>query len=117
MGPPTLWQQRQLAKDPLSPVLDGRLVGKSRTSEVSARSMPPWDFRFFVVSSYVTMRNAGTVGLILTVLNHFRLFPSGPLAQSAEGGTGATYFVAQSKRGWPISPRWFLAGASEVASW
>jgi len=36
MGPPTLWQQRQLAKDPLSPVLDGRLVGKSRTSEVSA---------------------------------------------------------------------------------
>ena len=36
MGPLTLWYQRELAKDPLSPVLDGRLVGKSRTSEVSA---------------------------------------------------------------------------------
>jgi len=23
---------------------------------------------------------------------------------------GATYFVAQSKRAWPITPKWFLAG-------
>src|SRR5208337_706558 len=28
MGPPTLWHQRQLSKDPLSPVLDGRAVWK-----------------------------------------------------------------------------------------
>jgi hypothetical protein len=26
MGPPTLWHQRQLGQDPLSPVLDGRPV-------------------------------------------------------------------------------------------
>ena len=25
---------------------------------------------------------------------------------------GVTYFVVQRKRGWPISPRWFLAGAA-----
>ncbi len=26
MGPPTLWHERQLVEDPLSPVLDGRPV-------------------------------------------------------------------------------------------
>jgi len=50
------------------------------------RSMPPLDFRFFVISSYLTMTNTREVGLVLTILNHFHLFPSGPLAQSAEGG-------------------------------
>ncbi len=47
--------------------------------------MPPWGFRLFVISSYLTMTNARSVGLVLTVLNHFHLFPSGPLAVSAEG--------------------------------
>src|SRR5208337_5318839 len=41
--------------------------------------------RFFIISSYVTITNARAVGLVLTVLNHFHLFPSGPLAQIAEG--------------------------------
>jgi hypothetical protein len=47
--------------------------------------MPPWDFRFFFISSYFTKTNTREVGLVLTILNHFHLFPSGPLAQSAEG--------------------------------
>src|SRR5271157_2274115 len=54
-------------------------------SEIRQRSTPPWDFRFFVIRSYVTTTNIRAVGLVLTVLNHFHLFPSGPLAQSAEG--------------------------------
>jgi len=58
----------------------------------------------------VTTTNIRAVGLVLTVLNHFHLFPSGPLAQTAEGARRITYFVAQSNHGWPISPRWFLAG-------
>ena len=56
------------------------------------------------------MTNTRAVVLVLTVLNHFHLFPLGPLAQIAEGLY--TYFVEQSKRGWPISPKWFLAGAA-----
>src|SRR5208337_5055067 len=50
------------------------------------RSTPPLDFRFFVISSYLTKTNTRELGLVLTILNHFHLFPSGPLAQSAEGG-------------------------------
>jgi len=72
--------------------------------------MPPWDFRFFVISSYLTTTNTREVGLNLTVLNHFHLFLSDPLGQSAEGGRRGTYFVGQSKRDWPIWPTWFLAG-------
>src|SRR5271165_7485266 len=44
-----------------------------------------WDYRFFAISSDLAMRNIRVVGRVLTVLNHFHLFPSGPLAQSAEG--------------------------------
>src|SRR5271157_1100176 len=58
------------------------------------------------------MTNTREVGLVLTILNHFHPFPSGPLAQSTRDRGWATYFVAQSKRGWPISPKWFLAGAA-----
>src|SRR5208337_3227932 len=29
-GPPTLWHQHELVQDPISPVLDGRLVGKRK---------------------------------------------------------------------------------------
>src|SRR5208337_3175602 len=65
----------------------GRASGSDslRFLKFRRRSMPLWDFRFFVVSSYLTTTNTREVGLVLTVLNHFHLFPSGPLAQSAEG--------------------------------
>ena len=49
------------------------------------RSMPPWDFRLFVISGNFATTNTREVGLVPTILNHFHLFPSGPLAQSAEG--------------------------------
>ena len=53
--------------------------------QIRQRSMPPWDFRFFVISSCLTTTNTREVGPVLTVLNHFHLLPSGPLAQSTEG--------------------------------
>src|SRR5208337_3394687 len=40
-GPPTLWHQRQLVEDPLSSVLDGRLVGKSRGSRSFGAAQGP----------------------------------------------------------------------------
>jgi hypothetical protein len=58
----------------------------------------------------VTTTNIRAVGLVLTVLNHFHLFPSGPLVQSAEGARRVTYLVSQSNHGWSISPRCFLTG-------
>src|SRR5271157_3697042 len=57
----------------------------SRFLKFQQRSMPPWGFRFFVISSCLTMTNTREVGLVLTILKHFHLFPSGPLAQSMEG--------------------------------
>src|SRR5208282_303600 len=65
----------------------GRASGSDslRFLKFRQRSMPLWDFRFFVVSSYLITTNTREVGLVLTILNHFHLFPSGPLAQSAEG--------------------------------
>jgi len=68
--------------------------------------------RFFVISSYLTTTNTREAGPVLTILNHFHPFPSGPLAQNARERGWATYFVARSKRGWPISPEWFMAGAA-----
>jgi len=85
MGPPTLWHQGQLEQDPLSPVLDERPVEIVEVSEIRQHSMPPLAFRFVIISSYVTTTNARAVGLVLTVLNLFHLFPSGPLAQIAKG--------------------------------
>jgi len=85
-GPPTLWHQRQLLEDPLSPLLDGRPVQiSSGFLKFRRRSRPPWDFRFFVISSYLTTTNTREAGLVLTLLNHFHLFPSCPLVQIAEG--------------------------------
>jgi len=47
----------------------------------------------------VTTTNIRAVGLVLTVLNHFRLFPSGPLAQSAEGARrGHSLCSTESRR-------------------
>src|SRR5208337_1518115 len=39
------------------------------------RSMPAWDFRFFAISSDLTTTNTREVGLVMTILNHFRIFP------------------------------------------
>ena len=50
------------------------------------RSTPPEELRFSAISSYLTRTNAREVALVLTVLNHFHLFPSSPLAQRAERG-------------------------------
>src|SRR5208282_2734565 len=61
-----------------------RCLEMSRFLKFRQRSRPPWDFRFFVISSYLTTTNTRPVGLVLTVLNHFRLIRLGPLAQSAE---------------------------------
>jgi len=68
--------------------------------------------RFFVISSYLTTTNTREASPVLTILNHFHPFPLGPLAQNARERGWATYFVARSKRGWPISPKWFMAGAA-----
>jgi len=58
------------------------------------------------------MRNTLEVGLVLTVLNQLHHFPWGLWPRSREDRRGATYFVPQSKLGWPISPRWLLVGAA-----
>ena len=113
-GPPTLWHQHQLVQDPGSPALDGRLVVKSRHSEgfsaVNVSVEPP---HFFVISSNLTTINTRTIGAVLTLHRHFHLSPLDPLARKREGSAeGATCSVAQSKRGWPISPKCFLAGAT-----
>jgi len=72
---------------------------RTRFLKFRRRSMPQWDFRFFVISSYLTRTNARTVGLVLTIFNHFHLFPSGPLAQSAEGGrNGLLLCIAEQTR-------------------
>jgi hypothetical protein len=113
-GPPTLRHQCQLVQDPLSPELNRRLVVKSRLSEVfsavNASVGPP---HFFVISSNLTTINTRTIGSVLTLHRHFHLSPLDPLARKREGSAaGATCSVAQSKRGWSISPKWFLAGAT-----
>ena len=46
---------------------------------------PPLDFRLFVISCYLATTNTHLVGPVLTLLNHFHLFPLGSLARSAEG--------------------------------
>src|SRR5208337_5535891 len=50
--------------------------------------------------------------LVLTVLNHFHLFPSLHWLKAPRERRGVTYFVEQRKRRWPISPRWFLAATA-----
>src|SRR5271157_1586100 len=113
-GPPTLRHQCQLVQDPLSLELNGRLVVKSRLSEVSsAANAPVGPPHFFVISSNLTTINARTIGSVLTLHRHFHLSPLDPLARKRErSAEGATCSVAQSKRGWSISPKWFLAGAT-----
>jgi len=106
-GPPTLWHQRQPVQDPLSLELNRRLVVKSRLSEVfsavNASVGPP---HFFVISSNLTTVNTRTIGSIMTLHRHFHLPPLDPLARKLEGSAEvATCSVAQSKRGWSISPR------------
>jgi len=79
-------------------------------SAVNASVGPPHSF---VVSSNLAMINTRTIGSVLTLYRHFHLFPLDPLARKREGSAeGATCSVAQSKRGWSISPKWFLAGAT-----
>ena len=113
-GPPTLWHKCQLAEDPLSLELNRRLVVKSRLSEVfSAVNGSVGPPHFFVISSNLTTINTRTIGSVLTLHRHFHLSPLDPLARKREGSAeGATCSVAQSKRGWSISPKWFLAGAT-----
>src|SRR5271157_583831 len=113
-GPPTLWHQCQLVQDPLSLELNRRLVAKRRHSEgfsaVNASVGPP---HVFDISSNLTMINTRTIGSVLTLDRHFHLSPLDPLARKREGSAeGATCSVAQSKRGWSISPKWFLAAAT-----
>src|SRR5271157_2546744 len=99
MGPPILWTRWRPDGAthfvaPTSACTGSTFTGTGRASgsdslrflKFRRRSMPRWDFRFFAISSYFTTTNTREVGLVLTVLNHFHLFPSGPLAQSAEGG-------------------------------
>ena len=113
-GPPTLRHQCQLVQDLLSLELNRRLVVKSRLSEifsaVNASVGPP---HFFVISSNLTTINTRTIGSVLTLHRHFHLSPLDPPARKREGSAaGATCSVAQSKREWSISPKWFLAGAT-----
>src|SRR5271157_4601329 len=79
-------------------------------SAVNASVGPP---HVFVISSNLTTINTRTIGSVLTLHRHFHLSPLDPLARKREGSAeGATCSVAQSKRGWSISPKWFLAGAT-----
>src|SRR5208337_3385888 len=98
----------------LSLELNGRLVVKSRLSEVSSAANAPVGPRlFFVISSNLTTINTSTIGSVLTLHRHFHLSPLDPLARKREGSAeGATCSVAQSKRGWSMSPKWFLAGSN-----
>ena len=113
-GPPTLRHQCQLVQDPLSLELNRRLVEKSRDSEVfSAVNASDGPSHFFVISSNLTTINTCTIGSVLTLHRHFHISPLDPLARKREGSAaGATCSVAQSKRGWSISPKWFLARAT-----
>jgi len=113
-GPPTLRHQCQLVQEPLSLELNRRLVGKSRLSEVfSAVNGSVGPLHYFAINSNLTMINASTIGFVLTLHRHFHLSLLDPLARKREGSAGgATCSVAQSKRGWSISPKWFLAGAT-----
>src|SRR5271157_1068206 len=79
----------------------------SRDSEVSSAANAPVGPRlFFVISSNLTTINTSTIGSVLTLHRHFHLSPLDPLARKREGSAaGATCSVAQSKRGWSISPR------------
>ena len=113
-GPPTLRHQCQLVQDLLSLELNRRLVVKSRLSEVfSAVNAAVGPTHFFVISSNLTTINTRTIGSVLTLHSHFHLSLLDPLARKRGGSAeGATCSVAQSKRDWSISPKWFLAGAT-----
>src|SRR5271157_4076156 len=113
-GPPTLWHQCQLVENPLPLELNRRLVAKSRHSEVfSAANAAVGPRHVFVISSILTTINTRTIGSVLTLHRHFHLSPLDPLARKREGSVeGATCSVAQSKLGWSISPKWFLAGTT-----
>src|SRR5208283_4757523 len=76
--------------------------------------MPPLDPpHVFVIRSNLTTINTRTIGSVLTLHRHFHLSPLDPLARKREGSAAeATCSVAQSKRDWSISPKWFLAGAT-----
>ncbi len=85
-GPLTLWHQHQLLQDPLSPVLDGRPVQKSRGSgSFGSHQFPRWTPRSYVISSNLATSNTRAVGLVLTLLHQAYLSPLGPLLGSAEG--------------------------------
>ena len=92
----------------LSPLLRTNWRAPGIFSAVNASVGPP---HFFVINSNLTTINTRTIGSVLTLHRHFHLSPLDPLARKREGSAeGATYSVAQSKRGWFISPKWFLAG-------
>ena len=94
----------------LSPLLRTNWRAPGIFSAVNASVGPP---HFFVISSNLTTINIRTIGSVLTLHRHFHLSPLDPLARKREGSAeGATCSVAQSKRGWFISPKWFLAGAT-----
>ena len=105
-SPPTLWHQRQLVQDPLSRVLNGRVVAKSRLSEVfSAVNGSVGPSHLFVIGSNLTSINARTIGSVLTLHRHFHLSPLDPLAWRREGSAErVTCSVAQSKCGGPFRP-------------
>src|SRR5208283_4577437 len=113
-GPPTLRHQCQRVQDLPSLELNRRLVVRSRLSEVfSAVNGSVRPSHLFVISSNLTSINARTIGSVLTLHRHFHLSPLDPLARRREGSAeGATCSVAQSKRGWSMSPKWFLAGSN-----
>src|SRR5208337_2657565 len=70
-------------------------------------------YHFFDISSNLTTINTRAIGSVMTLHRHFHVSPLDTLARKREGSAeGATCSVAQSKRGWSISPKWFLAGAT-----
>jgi len=106
-GPPTLWHQCQLIQDPLSLELNGRLVVKSRLSEVfSAVNASVRPLHFFVISSNMTTINTRTIGSVLTLHRHFHLSPLDPLARKRQGSAaGPLALWHKVNAGGPFCPR------------
>src|SRR5271166_2673188 len=88
--PPAFWhlgnvggRQRQLVLDPLSPVLDGRLVEKSRDFwSFGSRQCPRGIPHSFVISSNLVMTNTRAAGFVPTLFYEFHISPFGSTRHS-----------------------------------
>jgi len=111
--PPTLWHQRQLAKDHLHRYWTGALYRNVQIPEGSAAINAPVGLPAFCHKllfdndKHLISRPCSDASQSFPSLSHGS-------TGSKRGGSaeGATYFVAQSKRGWSLSPKRFLAGAT-----